>query len=108
MNEPDLSLIIQALYILFFAGIPVILFFLIKDYVRNVAAFIQIKMGSNFQFINSFEYGGRKKCRIFSMTLQKTVIQDVEKEQLLFVPNCEFAKMKVWLNTEVKNSKTKT
>ena len=92
--------VLQAFYVLIFAAIPIILFFLLKDSIRNIVAFLQIRMSTNYQFVNTFEFEGRPKCRIFNIGMQSTIIQDITKEQMMFIPNCEFRKMRIWLNTE--------
>jgi len=82
---------------LFFGiGIPLVLTALIKDYVANVASGILIKMSSNFQYINSFEFEGRENCRIFNMHLTTVEIQDMDKDQILTVFNSNFVRAKLW------------
>ena len=82
------------------AAIPVILVMLIKDFLSNFVAGIQIKLNTNFQYINSFEYEGRKKCRVSNIHFTTVEIQDMECDQFITVFNREFMKAKVWRNIE--------
>ena len=102
--EPDLNMneMMRGLYIVLFAAIPIVVILLVKDYIRNIVACIQIKLSSNYQFVNSFQFDERKKCRIFNIGLQETIVQDIEKEQMLVIPNIEFIKMKIWRNIDAK------
>lgn len=101
MNQLDQS-IWQGLGILFGAGVPLVVILLIKDWLSNFVAGIQIKLNSNFQYINSFEFDGRKNCRISNIHLVKVEIQDLESDQFITLFNREFLKAKVWRNIERK------
>lgn len=100
MSQELDSAILQGLGILFGVGIPVVAIMLVREWLSNMVAGIQIKMNSNYQYVNCFEFEGRKKCRIINIHITSVEIQDMESNQSIVMFNREFIKAKVWRNIE--------
>lgn len=100
MNQDLFDAILTGSGLLLGAGLPVILVMLVKDFLANFVAGIQIKLNTNFQYINSFEFEGRRKCRVSNIHLSTIEIQDMESDQFITVYNKDFLKVKVWRNIE--------
>ena len=100
MNQELDSAILQGLGILFGVGVPVVVIMLVKEWLSNVVAGIQIKMNSNYQYVNCFEFDGRKKCRIINIHMTIAEIQDMESNQRIVLFNRDFIKAKIWRNIE--------
>ena len=86
--------------ILIGVGIPVVTSLLVKDYIINFVAGIKIKLNTNFQYINSFEFDGRKNCRVFNIHMSYVEIQDMDADQLISIYNKDFVKTQIWRNIE--------
>ena len=100
MNQEFSDAMITGIGMLLGAGIPVVAIMLIKDFLNNFVAGIQIKLNTNFQYINSFEYEGRKKCRVSNIHFTTVEIQDMECDQFITIFNRDFMKAKIWRNIE--------
>lgn len=90
----------QGLGLLIGAGAPLVMILLMRDVISNFVAGIQIKMNSNYQYINDFEFEGRKKCRIVNIHPTTVEIQDMLSNQSITMFNREFIRAKVWRNIE--------
>ena len=97
--------IMSGIVIVLGAGTPVILFFLIKDLIRNIVAGLEIKLNSNYQYVNNFEFEGRKECRIVDIGFTEVTIQDLSTEQIISIYNKDFLSAKVWKNHTLKEHK---
>ena len=83
-------------------GLPLLILYLIKDFVANIASGILIKLKSNFHLHNNFSFDGRKNCRIKDAGLTEIVVYDVDTRQTLRIFNKDFVKLKIWENPFVK------
>lgn len=105
MEQELNSSVLDGLGILIGAGVPLIVIILVRDIISNFVAGIQIKMNSNYQYINDFEFEGRKKCRIVNIHPTTVEIQDMLSNQSIIMFNRDFMKAKIWRNIErVKRS----
>ena len=92
--------ILTGLGVLIGAGVPLVVIMLAREWLSNFVAGIQIKMNSNYQYINCFEFEGRKKCRIINILSTKVELQDMESNQHMVMFNREFIKAKIWRNID--------
>ena len=102
MNGDFFSSVYTSLGYLVGLGLPIIIGLLIKDTVLNITAGIQIKLNSNFQYINTFEFETRKNCRIFNIQFNTVEVQDLDTDQILVIFNKDFMKTKIWRNIDKK------
>ena len=82
------------------AGVPIVTIMFVKDFLNNLVAGMQIKLNSNYQYINSFGYEGRKKCRVSNIHFTTVELQDMESDQFITIFNKDFIRAKVWRNIE--------
>jgi len=99
------STILSGILIIMGAGTPVIAFFLIKDVIKNIVAGLEIKLNSNYQYVNDFEFEGRKNCRIVDIGFTKVTIQDLATEQIIVIYNKDFVSAKIWKNHALRRRK---
>lgn len=100
MNQELDHAILQGLGILFGVGVPVVAIMLVREWLSNFVAGIQIKMNTNFQYVNSFQFEGRKRCRVVNIHMTTVEIQDMDCDQFITIFNREFLRAKVWRNIE--------
>jgi len=81
--------------------VPLLGFFLIKNYFLNFVAFIIIKLNTDFQFHNDFEMDGRH-CKMLSLKSQYVMVWDFDNRQSTKVGTREFLKQRVWVNEPEK------
>ena len=96
--EEIINRAIQASAYLIGIGIPLLIIYLVKDYVSNIASYFIIRTNSTFQLHNNFEYEGRKNCRILEFTWTKVHIEDMGTNQVIKVFNKNFVNAKIWEN----------
>ncbi len=92
--------VLNGLGILFGAGIPVVIIMFVKDWISNFVAGLQIRLYSNYQYINSFEWEGRKHCRISNIHFTTVEVQDTENDQFITIMNRDFLKTRIWRNVD--------
>lgn len=88
-------------------GLPLLIIYIIKDFVANIASGFLIKFKSNFHFHNNFSFDGRKNCRIRDTTMTEVIVFDVDTEQTLRIFNKDFVKLKIWENPFIAKGYTK-
>jgi len=94
--------VMQGIGIIAGAAVPVIIIMLVKDFIKNFVSGFQIKVNSNYQYMNNFEFKGRKSCRVVDIGINKITIQDLKTEQIITIFNKDFIKAEIWKNLKNK------
>ncbi len=75
--------------------LPLLMFFLMKNYFLNFVAYVIIKLNTSYQFQNNFCMD-EKRCQIMAIRFQYVVVIDVDTEEYTQIENRQFVKMKIW------------
>jgi len=89
------SLLLAGFWIICGIGFPLIAYFVLKDYIKNVGAWALIKLNTNYQFQNDFRMDG-ERCQILQIRLQHTIILNVETAEITIIRNKDFLSKEVW------------
>ena len=76
-------------------GLPILAFFLFKDFAINFLYWIVIKLNTSYQFQNNFIMDG-KNCQVVQISVQNVFITDLDTGDIIQIRNKDFVDKDIW------------